>query len=153
MLSKWDKRFLRLAAHVAQWSKDPSTKVGAVIVNPNRIVVGLGYNGFPRGVHDLPSRLNDRQEKYALMIHAEVNAILNANANVAGCTLYTWPLAPCSDCSVFIAQAGIKRVVAPEPSDDIIMRWGDSLLTSERCFIECNVQLDIEGQADDFKGD
>ena len=82
-MDNWDKRFLDLAEHVAGWSKDPSTQVGCVIVNDKRVVVGLGYNGFPRGVEDTPERLNDRPTKYLMVQHAEVNAILNGSGATA----------------------------------------------------------------------
>ena len=68
-ISKWDKRFLGLAAHVAEWSKDPSTQVGAVVANGKK-VVSLGFNGFPQGLSD-DHRLHDRETKYSLVLHAE----------------------------------------------------------------------------------
>lgn len=111
---KWDMRFLNMAMLVASWSKDPSTKCGAVIVRPDRSIAGVGYNGFPRGVPDLDEHLNDRPEKYGRVVHAEVNAILAAKENLRECTLYTWPAnrAPsCDRCTAVVIQAGIKRVV------------------------------------------
>ena len=79
---KWDLRLLGLAKHVAEWSKDPSTKVGAVIADQKHRVLSLGFNGFARGVKDLAQRLDDRETKYDMIIHAERNAILFANASV-----------------------------------------------------------------------
>ena len=81
-LTKWDLRFLKLAHHVGQWSKDPSTKVGAVIVDAQRRVLGIGYNGFPRGVDDSPGRYHDRPTKLDMVVHAETNAIMNAVSSV-----------------------------------------------------------------------
>ena len=113
----WDNRFLALAEHIARWSKDPSTQVGAVIVNPINQVIGVGYNGFPRGVNDTQDRLHHRPSKYAMIVHAEQNAILNANSSVDNCTIYIWPqfydLEPptCNECAKFIIQSGITRVV------------------------------------------
>ena len=78
MITPWDRRFLGLAAHIATWSKDPSTKVGAVIVRPNKTIVSVGFNGLPRGVDDLDSRYNERALKYAMTVHAEANARLRA---------------------------------------------------------------------------
>jgi dCMP deaminase len=105
---------------VAGWSKDPSTKVGAVIVDPRRVVRGMGYNGFPRGVCDTPERYADRPTKYKLVVHAEANAILNATGDVRGCVLYcTWH--PCSACAALIAQAGIAEVRCPAPDP----RWAE----------------------------
>jgi dCMP deaminase len=98
MINKWDTRFLDLAALVASWSKDPSTKVGAVIVRPDRTVASLGYNGFPRGVADTESRYEDRETKYQLVVHAEANAIISAGESVKGMTMYG-TLFPCCDCA------------------------------------------------------
>lgn len=110
-LDKWDQRFLDLSTHVAGWSKDPSTKVGSVVISPDRRVLSMGYNGFPRGVQDLAERLNDRQAKYALVAHAERNALDNSDTSLRGCTLYV-TLQPCSECTKSIIQKGIKRVVS-----------------------------------------
>jgi len=103
------ERFMKLAQHVACWSKDPSTKIGCVIVNPLRIVVAMGFNGFPRGVDDDPERYANRELKYKIVQHAEANAIFNASASVKGCALYsTHP--PCCNCTGAIIQAGVEKV-------------------------------------------
>lgn len=109
-LNKWDRRFLDLAVHVSEWSKDPSTKVGSVIVAPDRRVLSIGYNGFPRGVHDLEERLSHRETKYAFVAHAERNALDNVETSMRGCTIYA-TLQPCAECTKSIIQKGIKRVV------------------------------------------
>jgi dCMP deaminase len=109
---KWEERFLDLTKHVSRWSKDPSTQVGCVIVNDDKRVVGMGYNGFPKGVVDLDSRYEDREQKYPRVVHAEPNAILNATGSVKGCTLFAWPLNTCTTCAALIIQAGIKTVYA-----------------------------------------
>lgn len=123
---KWDARFLDLATFVAQWSKDPSTKVGAVIVDDKRRIIALGYNGFPRGVDDDPKLYADRTTKYPMVVHAELNAILNALGPVEGCTLYVTPLSPCSECAKAIIQAGIHRLVISRQAAAGADRWGDS---------------------------
>lgn len=105
----WDYRFLALAEHVGTWSKDPSTKVGAVVVRPDRTIASLGYNGFPRGVED---KYLDREHKLLRTVHAELNAILSAREPLEGCTLYVSPLFPCSTCAAAIIQAGITEVIA-----------------------------------------
>ncbi|HXH10805.1 MAG TPA: deaminase [Alphaproteobacteria bacterium] len=110
---KWDLRFLRLAEHISQWSKDPSTKCGSVIVDPDGRVVSVGYNGFPRGVIDSDERLLDRDTKYRMTVHCEINAIMFAGHSLTGCTLYTWPMVACSNCVAVIIQSGIARHVAP----------------------------------------
>lgn len=112
--SKWDARFMALAEHIADWSKDPSTKVGAVIVNSMRGIVGLGFNGFPRGVEDHAERYANKPTKYKMIVHSEANAILNANSSVNGCAMYTTKF-PCSDCAKLIIQSGICQVFAPPP--------------------------------------
>jgi dCMP deaminase len=112
---KWDLRFMALARHISEWSKDPSTKVGAVIVNWQRQIVGLGYNGFPRGVHDDAERYAEKSVKYSLIVHSEANAILNANVTLLETTIYTTKY-PCSACTKLIIQSGMKRVVCPVPS-------------------------------------
>jgi len=128
MSQKWDERFLRLAAHVAAWSKDPSTKCGAVVARGND-VLGMGYNGFPAATPDDPALLENRPEKYARVIHAEVNAVVNAyrkGLNVEGATLYTWPpgIAPsCDRCTAFVIHAGIKRVVYYREETEMSKRW------------------------------
>lgn len=109
-LNKWDERFLDLAFHVAQWSKDPSTKVGSVIVRPDNRIVSLGYNGFPRGVCDHEERYAERAVKYKFVAHAERNALDNVSEDVTGCTLYS-TLQPCPECAKSIIQRGIKKVV------------------------------------------
>lgn len=113
MQNEWMQRFIEVAKLVSTWSKDPSTQVGAVIVNPDtKTIVAEGYNGFPRGISD-DSRLQDRPLKHKLVIHAEVNAILNALYNgrsVRGCHLYVHGLPVCSDCAKFIVQSGISKV-------------------------------------------
>lgn len=138
---KWDRRFLDLAQHVAQWSKDPSTKVGCVIANTMKQVVSIGYNGFPRGVEDTPERLNDRETKYRLVVHSEPNAIANANMSVRGCTVYTWPFAPCVECMKILATNGISRVVHPSLSDELRERWGESLKHAEDLAREVGIEL------------
>ena len=110
---KWDRRFLELADHIASWSRDPSTKVGACIIDSKRHVVSVGYNGFPRGVLDFDERYENRETKLMFVAHAERNALDNAHSDVSGCTLYT-TLFPCNECAKSIIQRGIKRIVAYE---------------------------------------
>lgn len=141
MSGKWDRRFLRLAEHVAEWSKDPSTKTGAVIVDTDHRVVSLGFNGFPRGVEDSPERLNDRATKYAVTMHCERNAILFARRDLRGCTLYLWPFSSCAPCAAMIIQSGIYRVVARRCADaDLEARWAADLALGRELFAEAGVR-------------
>jgi len=137
----WDEYFLRIAGVAAQKSKDPSTKVGAVIVRPDRTIVSLGYNGFPRGVADTPERLNDRPTKYSLVVHAEMNAILSARESLNGYTLYTVPFMPCDRCFMHVIQAGIKRVVFPPATPEQNERWGSAFVTVHALAKETNITL------------
>lgn len=106
----WVERYMEMAQFVAQWSRDPSTKVGAVIVDPfTRVVQGTGYNDFPRGVRHELHRYHDRGLKYALTVHAELNAILSANST-QGCVLFVSSLFPCETCAGAIVQSGISCV-------------------------------------------
>lgn len=134
---KWDKRFLSLAKMVASWSKDPSTKVGAVIVDDRRII-SVGYNGFPEGVLDSEERYCDRELKYKYMVHAERNALLFANTSVKNATLYTYPFMPCSECAGMIIQSGIKRVVTLVNTNK---RWKESFKITKQMFGEAGVSL------------
>ena len=113
MENHWDRRFLALAEHVAQWSKDPSTKTGAVIVDEDNRVISIGYNGLPRGVIDSAERLQNRELKYKTIVHCERNALLFARSSVKGCKLYTWPFMSCSVCAGMVINAGIVEVIAP----------------------------------------
>ena len=119
---KWDDRFLGLAQFIAQWSLDPNTKVGAVIADSEQRIVSLGYNGFPRGVHDLPERLQNRDIKLKMTVHGELNAIIFAQRPLSECTLYTWPFMSCAQCAAMVIQSGIRRVVAPISDNP---RWID----------------------------
>ena len=140
-MTKWDHRFLALCKHIAQWSKDPSTQVGAVIVDDERRVIGMGYNGFPRGVMDTPERYADRPTKYQYVVHAEANAVLNATASVANHSLYCYPFPPCAECAKLIIQSGICRVVCPVPDDEQLARWGQAFEVAETMFHEARVKL------------
>lgn len=134
---KWDYRFFALAAFVASWSKDPSTKVGAVIVDRRHRVLGFGYNGFARGVHDSEERYANREEKLKRIVHAEVNAMLNA-ARTEGCILYC-TFCPCAQCASLIVQAGISRVVCRKsPSDE---RWLEDQKLAKEILIEGGVEV------------
>lgn len=137
---KWDLRFLGLAEHVSTWSKDPSTKTGAVITRGNR-VVSLGYNGFAHGVLDTPELYANREAKYKRVIHCEMNAILFGK-DVEGCTLYTWPFLSCSNCAKHVVQAGIRRCVAPPIPDHLKDRWGDEVSLSLEMFRQAGVTVD-----------
>lgn len=135
-LEKWDVRFLDLAKHISQWSKDPSTKVGAVIVRPDRTVCSIGYNGFARGVNDDEERYMNRDVKYELVIHAEANAILKAKEDLDGYTIYVTPFRPCNNCAGLVIQSGITTVVCP-----VHPRKADYFSHTHTQFQEAGVEL------------
>lgn len=138
MSDKWDRHFLRLSSEIARMSKDPSTKVGAIIVGPDREIRATGFNGFPRGIADTIERLTCREVKLELVVHAEMNAVLNAarvGTSTKGCTMYLtatdasghiWGGPPCCRCTVEVIQSGISEIVSlpfkGEPS-----RWKESI--------------------------
>ncbi len=147
---KWDKRFLDLAEHISQWSKDPSTQVGAVIADKDNRIVSVGYNGFPKGVNDDEERYEDREQKYSLIVHAEINAILFAQKGLKNTTLYTWPLPPCERCAGFIIQSGLETVVSIDlfsdkegKTTDRGYRWGESFEIAQKMFQESSVNMRI----------
>ena len=134
----WDARFLALAHHVSQWSKDPSTKVGAVLVGTDKRQVALGYNGFPPNVTDSLFRLHTREAKLRYMIHAERNVLDNATFPTAGSTLYvTHP--PCCGCALSIISKGIHRVVSSPMSSSFASRWGAEVHQSRSVLHEAGV--------------
>ena len=135
----WDRWFLGLAKYIATASKDPSTQTGAVIVDPLRRVVSVGYNGFPKRIDDRNDRLTNREMKYKMVVHCEVNAILFANRPLQGCVLYTWPFGSCAPCTSIVLQTGMTRVVAPVAPPEILERWGDDLALSSTLFREAGV--------------
>jgi len=127
-----------MAKHVAKLSKDPSTKVGAVIFDPKRRIVSAGYNGFARGVDDTAERLTNRDAKLKMTLHAEKNAILFATAPLDGCTMaVTHPC--CAQCAAQSIQVGIKHVVWPRPSKDFLSRWADDYAYTLAQFGEAGV--------------
>jgi dCMP deaminase len=129
LTSKWDEYFLGMAEYVSKQSKDPSTKVGAVIVDVDGRVISTGYNSLPFCVPDDEKLLNDRERKYEHIIHAEENAVYFANADVKGACLYTWPFLCCIRCANRMLQVGIERFVAPElPKGH---RWHEQLEESK----------------------
>ena len=136
---KWDKRFLGMAQLVSIWSKDPSTKVGAVITDGNKKIVSLGYNGLPQWVEDNEEILSNREEKYKYIIHAEVNAILQANKdNCFAGTIYTYPFLTCPQCAAMIIQAGIMRVVSYKCVDE---RWIPRIEDSKKLLHMADIEV------------
>lgn len=142
--TKWDCRFMRLAKEISTWSKDPSSKIGAVIVNDDRRILATGYNGFPRGIADTHERYDDREQKYPLIVHGEMNALLNAlysGVSVKDATIYVWGLPVCSECTKSVIQSGISRVVITYPElalEKWKIQWEEK---SKPMYKEAGIQL------------
>ncbi len=140
-MNKWSERYMDIAKSVATWSKDPSTKVGAVVVGDKGQILSQGYNGFPRDVKDTKDRYENREEKYKYIVHGEMNAIYNAchsGASLNGATLYVTGLPVCSECAKGIIQVGIKKVIMQYPKD-ISKTWRDSMVITLKMFQEAGV--------------
>ena len=139
---KWDLRFLELAKHISDWSKDPSTKVGCIIVGEDREIRSTGFNGFPRGIEDTDERLNNREIKYPMICHAEENAIMHAartGISLKECIAYvTWP--PCTRCARSLIQAGISEIVYPNEVE-IPDRWENDFELSLKMFKESETNV------------
>jgi len=129
----WDEYFMGIAVLSAKRSKDPQTQVGACIVNRDKKIMGIGYNGFPIGIEDKEfpwgSTGDYLDTKYAYVVHAEVNAVLNSTSSLKDCTLYV-TLFPCNECAKIIIQSGIKEVIFQED------KYADSelVLASKKMF-------------------
>ena len=140
-MNKWDKRFIELSYVISGWSKDPSTKCGAVIVSPDNRIISVGFNGFPKGTNDDITIYHDRPEKYRRVVHAEKNAILFAKCDLTDHTIYVVPMPPCSQCAGLIIQSGIKKVITLMPNKRLHERWKDEINTTMRMFKETNIEL------------
>ena len=141
-MTNWDQRFLNLAKHISEWSKDPSTKVGCVVVGPDREIRSTGFNGLPRGIEDNDERLNNRKIKYPLICHAEENAIMHAariGISLKDCTAYvTWP--PCTRCARSLIQAGVSTIIYPKDIE-IPDRWMEDFNLSLNMLKEAKINI------------
>lgn len=143
---KWDERWMRIAAEVATWSKDPGHKVGACVVHArNQTVVSTGYNGFPRQLRD--ENLHCRPAKLARTVHAEVNAMIQALRSpfvIQDCTLYVSGLPPCEECAKLIIQCGlITRIVADTPIIYVSPNWRDRAVAAQKMFREAGIEYEM----------
>ena len=151
MSERWDRHFLQLCVDNARMSKDPSTRVGCVIVGPDREMRSMAFNGLPRGIADTEERLHHRDLKLRLIVHAETNAVLNAarvGVPMKGCTLYlaatddtgmVWGGPPCTRCTVEIIQAGIFEIVS-YPIKAVPSRWHEDLVMARMLIDECGIK-------------
>ncbi len=146
-MTDWDARWLELARQIGSWSKDPSTKVGCVIIGSARQILSAGYNGLPREVSDSVAARSERPEKYLWTEHAERNAIYNAARHGVALdetSMYV-PWFPCADCARAIIQAGIWELVTVELSldDPLRDRWKDHHEVAKIMFFEAGVEVRI----------
>jgi dCMP deaminase len=144
----WGDKYIHLAKEISTWSKDPSTKVGAVVVGRDGQILSQGFNGFPRGIKDSDDRLNNRERKYELIVHAEMNAIYNASltgVSLKDSTLYVYGLPICNECAKGIIQVGIKKVIAMRP-EKYNIAWEESINNARNLFNEAEVMylIDVE---------
>ena len=152
MINKWSERFLNIAKEVSTWSIDPSTKIGAVIVNNDKRILVTGYNGFPRGIEDFSTRLEVKEEKYKYVVHGEMNCIYNACLNglsLKDTNLYVSGLPVCSECAKGIIQVGISTVITQYDKEKVNPNWALSNLLTKQMFNEANVnyfEFDMNGE-------
>lgn len=137
--STWDGVFYGIAREMAQLSKDPDRKVGALLVSADRRSMSPGYNGFPPEVPDLPSHLADKAFKLRNMLHAEHNCLKQSPFPTQGCSLYVTRF-PCHECAKLIEAAGVTRVVCPPP-DMGHRRWGMSWWLSRQLLWNAGIEL------------
>ena len=140
---RWHQRFLRLACEVASWSKDPSTKVGCVLAKDKK-VLSLGYNGFPKNISDDLNRLINREEKYEITVHAEVNAVTTAalhGVSTEGASAYV-TFSPCSRCAAVLINAGVSAVYVLGGSE-IPSRWLENFILASKLLAEAGVDYKV----------
>jgi dCMP deaminase len=137
----WKQRFLRLAVEVSTWSKDPKGGVGAVLVDARKRVIGLGFNGFPDRIADEEMLLTDQTRKLPRMIHAEMNAVLNATRSVHGAAMFT-TLTPCAECAKLIIQAGVEAIYRQPHPEHRHAKWAESFAIADQIFAEAGLRVE-----------
>lgn len=148
---KWDHRFLAMAKEIATWSKDPSKQIGSVAVSAKGQILSQGYNGFPRGIDDNTTRLNNRETKYKYVVHAEMNVIYNATytgVSLDGAILYVYGLPVCNECAKGIIQTGVKRVVMAG-TEGGMDRWKESWEITKELFDEVGIEYEFSNYESD----
>jgi dCMP deaminase len=140
-LEKWDTRFLKVAKLAAEWSKDPKATVGAVIVDAQGQIAGVGYNGFPKMVEDTAKRYEDSDTKLEMVVHAEENAILGAGARARKGSIYVFGKPICARCAGSIIQSGVTRVVAQQPQTGTDSKWDRSGQFACQMFNEATIEF------------
>jgi dCMP deaminase len=141
---KWATRMLNLAKEVASWSKDDSTKVGAVITTEDGSPISWGFNGMAKGIDDTVHERTIRPNKYKWMCHAERNALDLSNRSVEGCVLFA-TFSPCSSCAQSIIQRKIKTVIVEDgtDADNAPERWKEDMLVAKEMMLEAGINYII----------
>lgn len=139
---QWLNHFIDMAKLISTMSKDPSKKIGVVIVDAHNRIVSTGFNGFPRGIEDSQERLENKDYKRAITLHAEENAILYAKQDLTGCDMYIYGLPPCSHCAAMIIQSGIRNIYYRIPDEyEISDHWKENLAIAETILNEVGINL------------
>lgn len=144
---KWMHRYMSLAKEVSTWSKDPSSKIGAVAISELGQILSTGYNGFPRGILDSEERLNNRDLKYKYVVHGEMNLIYNATytgVSLKGAYVFVYGLPVCPECAKGLIQVGVQTVCITSSSlkkETGKTDWGKLWDTSLDLFDECGVSV------------
>lgn len=137
-MKQWSNHFIEVTKLISTKSKDPSTKVGSIIVDKNNRIVSTGYNGPPKNTDDRDIIFENREIKLKRTLHAELNAILFAKQDLTDMTIYvTHP--PCTQCAAAIIQTGICKVICIKPSEDMKKRWESHIKESKKMFLEADV--------------
>ena len=137
----WDKRFLRLSKEISKWSKDPSKQVGCILTK-NKRILSTGYNGFPMNYEDDFEKLKEREKKYPIIIHAEINAIITSalhGVRTDGSTAYL-TMHPCSNCASALVNAGVKNIVCIY-DEDAYSRWEGSFGIARDTFEKTGINV------------
>lgn len=138
---EWVDRYIDLAAKVASWSKDPSTKVGAVLIRDyDKSIASCGFNGFPRGDEDRPEDYLNRELKLMKVVHAETNVFNFCREDTRGFILFTYPFAPCPGCAGTIIGKHIKEVYYPPMDEAQALRWHDKMTVALSMFKNAGVK-------------
>lgn len=142
-MTDWNTRFISLAEIIGSWSKDPSKKIGAIVVDKDNRIVSTGFNGFARGVADIKESLENKDVKRLLMLHAEENAILYAKQDLSGCRIYIAGLPPCVHCASMIIQSGIKEVYFKnlDPNKKVSEFWQSNLKLATEILTKAGVKI------------
>lgn len=153
LMNQWETYFFDMCKTVSSKSKDPSTKVGSIIVGEDNEIRSTGWNGFARRVDDHISRYNIRELKYKLVVHAELNAICNAarvGTPLNGCSLYVYPLVICNECAKSIIQVGIRNVLMYAPTlkdlenlSDNVKGWMETFEITQMMFEEAKIKYTV----------